>query len=95
MHLHERCVILRTVLRNYNSFMDALSAKLIAAGIATLALFGVGIGIGNIFSSLISSIARNPSLKKELMPIGMLGFALTESIALFALLVVMLILFVV
>lgn len=75
--------------------MDVGSAKLIAAGIATLALFGVGIGIGNIFSSLISAISRNPSLKKELMPIGMLGFALTESIALFALLVVMLLLFVV
>lgn len=75
--------------------MDVGSAKLIAAGVATLALFGVGIGIGNIFSSLISAISRNPSLKKELMPIGMLGFALTESIALFALLVVMLLLFVV
>ena len=73
--------------------MDLASAKMIGAGIATVALLGVGIGLGNLFSSLISSIARNPSAKKELFPIGLLGFALTESIALLAFVVAMLILF--
>lgn len=73
--------------------MDVASAKLIGAGIAVIALFGVGIGLGNLFSSLISSIARNPSAKNELMSTGMLCFALIESIALLAFVVAMIILF--
>jgi F-type H+-transporting ATPase subunit c len=74
--------------------MDLQAAKMIGAGLAVVALMGVGIGIGNIFSSLISSIARNPSAKDQLMPVGLLGFALTEAVALFALLIAILILFV-
>jgi F-type H+-transporting ATPase subunit c len=58
-----------------------------------IALAGVGVGIGNIFSSLVSSIARNPAARGEVFGIGILGFALTEAIALFALLVSFLILF--
>ena len=37
--------------------MDAGAAKLIGAGISVIALFGVGMGLGNLFSSLIQSIA--------------------------------------
>ncbi len=73
--------------------MDVGAAKMIGAGLATIALLGVGIALGNIFSTLISSVARNPSAKNDLFPIGMLGFALTESIALLAFIVAMLILF--
>lgn len=73
--------------------MEIAAAKMIGAGIATIALLGVGIALGNIFSTLISSIARNPSARNELFPVGLLGFALTESIALLAFIVAMLILF--
>ncbi len=73
--------------------MDIAAAKLIGAGLATIALLGVGIGLGNLFSSLISSIARNPSVKNDLSSVGLLGFALTESIALMAFVIAMLILF--
>jgi F0F1-type ATP synthase membrane subunit c/vacuolar-type H+-ATPase subunit K len=73
--------------------MEIGAAKMIGAGIATFALLGVGLALGNIFSTLISSIARNPSAKNDLFPIGLLGFALTESIALLAFIVAMLILF--
>jgi len=73
--------------------MDMAAAKMIGAGLAMFALLGVGIGLGNIFSSLISSIARNPSAKNDIFPIGMIGFALTESIALLAFVVAMIILF--
>ena len=58
-----------------------------------IALAGVGVGIGNIFSSLVSSIARNPAARGEVFGIGILGFALTEAIALFALLISFLLLF--
>ncbi|HYD99630.1 MAG TPA: F0F1 ATP synthase subunit C [Alphaproteobacteria bacterium] len=73
--------------------MDAEAAKFIGAGLAVFALFGVGLGIGNIFSTLISSVARNPASRDQVFPIGILGFALTEAVALFALLIAFLILF--
>lgn len=73
--------------------MEAEAAKAIGAGIAVLALFGVGLAMGNIFSTLISSVARNPSARDTVFPIGILGFALTEAVALFALLIAFLILF--
>jgi len=74
--------------------MDLEAAKMIGAGLAVLALFGVGIGIGNIFSSLVSSLARNPSVRTTVFPLAMLGFALVEAVGLFALLIALIILFV-
>lgn len=73
--------------------MDLASAREIGAGLAVIALSGVGIGIGNIFASLVSSIARNPAARQNVFGIGMLGFALTEAVALYALLIAFLILF--
>ena len=64
--------------------MDMSAAKMIGAGLAMLALLGGGIGLGNIFSNLITAIARNPSAKDDVMKVGLIGFALTESIALLA-----------
>ena len=69
------------------------SAKLIGAGLSTIALAGVGAGIGTVFASLVSSVARNPSMNKQLFAYAILGFALTEAIALFALMMAFLILF--
>ena len=72
----------------------AEGAKLIAAGISCIALGGAGIGIGNVFSSLIDSVSRNPSLAKQLFGYAILGFALTEAIASFATMMAFLLLFV-
>ena len=73
--------------------MDVAAAKALGAGIAVISLAGVGLGMGNIFSSMVSSVARNPSARDVVFPIGILGFALTEAVALFALLIAFLILF--
>jgi len=67
--------------------------KYVGAGAAVIALAGVGAGIGTVFGSYISSVSRNPQLEKKLFPITMLSFALTEAIALFALLITFIILF--
>jgi F-type H+-transporting ATPase subunit c len=73
--------------------MELLAAKMIGAGLAVIGLGGVGAGIGNIFSSLIGSIARNPAARSQVFGLAMLGFALVEAVALYALLVSFLILF--
>jgi len=64
--------------------------KQIGAGLATIALSGVGVGIGMIFSSLLEAVSRNPSLTKSLFNYAILGFALTEAIALFTIMIVFL-----
>lgn len=69
------------------------SSKFIGAGLATIGLAGAGVGIGSVFGSLVIAIARNPSIQQELMRTAILGFALTEAIALFALMMAFLILF--
>lgn len=70
-----------------------VAAKLIGAGLATIGLAGAGAGIGNVFGSLVIAVARNPNEKDELTRLAILGFALTEAIALFALMMAFLILF--
>jgi F-type H+-transporting ATPase subunit c len=69
------------------------SAKLIGAGLATIGLAGPGAGAGIVFNALINATARNPYLKQELFVYAILGFALTEALALFALMMAFLILF--
>jgi len=41
---------------------------------------GAGAGIGNIFGSMIQSVARQPELRGELQGLMWLGFALTEAV---------------
>lgn len=73
--------------------MDLASAKLIGGGLASIGLGGVGTGIGTVFGALVTAYARNPSLKQQLFAYTLLGFVLTEAIALFALLMAFLILY--
>src|ERR1700742_435901 len=64
--------------------MDLASAKAIGAGIAVIALAGVGVGIGHIFAALVTGIARNPAARDRVFGLAILGFALTEAVALYA-----------
>jgi F-type H+-transporting ATPase subunit c len=73
--------------------MEVAAAKALGAGIAVIALFGVGLGVANIFATMVSTVGRNPAARDTVFPIGILGFALTEAVALFALLIAFLILF--
>lgn len=67
--------------------------KFIGAGLATISLAGAGVGIGSVFSALVLAYSRNPNLQKQLFTYTILGFAMTEAIALFGLMVAFLILF--
>uniref|UniRef100_H0W3D2 ATP synthase lipid-binding protein n=1 Tax=Cavia porcellus TaxID=10141 RepID=H0W3D2_CAVPO len=68
------------------------AAKFIGARAATVGVAGSGAGIGTVFGSLIIGYARNPSLKQQLF-CAILGFALSEFMGLFCLMVAFLILF--
>jgi len=79
--------------KHKNLIMILESAKLIGAGAASIGLAGSGAGIGTDFGSYILGVARNPSLQQELFKICILGFALCEAMALFALMMAFLILY--
>jgi len=73
--------------------MFVQGCKLIGAGLATISLSGSGVGIGIVFAALILGLSRNPALLKQLFIYAILGFALSEAIALFGLMMGFLILF--
>ena len=73
--------------------MEVEAAKLIGAGLATIGVAGAGVGIGTIFGQYVSGSMRNPAAAPKVFGNVLLGFALTEAIALFALLIAFLILF--
>jgi F-type H+-transporting ATPase subunit c len=81
-------------LSNFYISMILQAAQKIGAGLSTIGLTGAGLGIGYIFGSLILGISRNPGFINEMFRFAILGFALTESIALFAIMITVLILFV-
>ena len=66
-----------------SELMDA--ARYIGAGAATIGVAGSGAGIGTVFGSLIIGYARNPSLKQQLFTYAILGFAISEAMGLFCL----------
>ncbi len=73
--------------------MDIESAKLIGAGLATIGVAGAGVGIGIIFGQYVSGSMRNPAAAPKVFGNVLLGFALTEAVALYALVMAFLIMF--
>jgi len=69
------------------------AAKYIGAGAATVGVAGSGAGIGSVFGNLVIGYARNPGLKQQLFSYAILGFALSEAMGLFCLMMAFLILF--
>ena len=73
--------------------MDPVAAKFIGAGIACLGMGGVGIGLGSIFGNYPSSALRNPSAAQGQFGNLIFGFAVTEALGIFSLLIALLLLF--
>ena len=74
--------------------MEVEAAKLIGAGLASIALAGAGIGIGHIFGNYLAGALRNPSAAQGQFANLLLGFALAEATGLFGLVMAFIILFV-
>lgn len=73
--------------------MELEAAKLIAAALALFPIFGVALGLGNIFASYNEAVGRNPTATEILDKKYFLSFALTEALAIFSLLISLIILF--
>ncbi|MFY9264075.1 MAG: ATP synthase F0 subunit C [Solirubrobacterales bacterium] len=67
--------------------IGADAGKAIALGLGTgFGAIGPGVGVGYIFGKTIESVTRQPEMKDEIQSIMWLGFALTEAIVFYALL---------
>uniref|UniRef100_A0A182N6A7 ATPase protein 9 n=1 Tax=Anopheles dirus TaxID=7168 RepID=A0A182N6A7_9DIPT len=69
------------------------AAKFVGASLATIGVGGSGLGIGTVFGALILGYARNPALKQQIFSYAILGFALSEAMGLFCLMMAFLMLF--
>jgi F-type H+-transporting ATPase subunit c len=74
-------------------YMLVTAAKLIGGGAAAAGVGGAGAGIGAVFAGFVIGLSRNPSLEQVMFRFTILGFALSEATALFALIMSFLILF--
>lgn len=76
--------------------MDSTALKFLAVGITFFGTaVGAGIGLGVVFSSWLSALARNPSADAKMKLVGFIGFAGTELVLLMGFVVSALLLFVV
>jgi F-type H+-transporting ATPase subunit c len=73
--------------------MDPVAAKYLGAGLATFGMAGAALGLGNIFGSFLSGALRNPSAADGQFARLILGFAVTEALGIFSLLIALLLLF--
>lgn len=67
----------------------------VGAGLACLAMLGAAIGVGNIFAAYLDGAMRNPSAAPQQFGNLIFGFAVTEALGIFSLLIAILLLFVV
>ena len=67
--------------------------KFIGAGLATMGLGGAGIGVGHIAGNFLSGALRNPSAAQSQFTNLIFGFAVTEALGIFSLLIALLLLY--
>ena len=73
--------------------MDPEAARYIGAGLSAIGMIGAGIGVGTVWASYYQALARNPASKDDIGASVYIGFAVTEAIALFALILGLIVLF--
>ena len=73
--------------------MELMSLKFIGVGLMAFGMLGSAIGVSNIFSSLLSSIARNPSAAEQMQRMAFIGAGLAEAMGLFSFVIAMLLIF--
>ena len=74
--------------------MTDLGLVAIAAGIAVCAGLGTGIGEGIAASKAVEAVGRNPEAEGKIRTMMILGIALTETVAIYGLLISIILIFV-
>jgi F-type H+-transporting ATPase subunit c len=75
--------------------MDAATIKLLAAGLAIgLGAIGPGIGVGILAWGALQAIGRNPEAAGQIQTNMFIGIAFAEAIAIYALVVALILMFV-
>lgn len=71
-----------------------LAAALLGAGLSMgIGAFGVGLGLGQATSGAANAVGRNPEAQGKVMLTMMVGMAMTESVAIYALVIALVMLF--
>lgn len=74
--------------------MEVESAKLIGAALAMgIGAIGPGIGLGILASKALEAIGRNPEAQSKVQTTMILAIAVTEAVAIYALVIALMILF--
>jgi F-type H+-transporting ATPase subunit c len=75
--------------------MDAFTWRLLAAGLAMgLGAIGPGIGVGLVGLGALNALGRNPEARGQIMTYMILAIAMAEAVAIYALVVAILLIFV-
>lgn len=74
-------------------FMIYSGCKVIGSGVAVISIAGSGVGIGILFGCFVIALSIQPAMEERLFAYVILGFALTEAIALIGVMVSMILLF--
>jgi F-type H+-transporting ATPase subunit c len=75
--------------------MESVSLKELAAGLTIgLGAIGPGIGIGLVVKGALEAIGRNPEVSNKIQTNMILGIAFAEALAIYALVIALIILFV-
>jgi F-type H+-transporting ATPase subunit c len=73
--------------------MDPVAAKYLGAGLAAIGTGAAAIGVGTLFGHFLNGALRNPSAVEGQFGRLIFGFAVTEALGIFALLISFLLLF--
>ncbi len=68
--------------------------KAVGAGLAMIGVVGPGIGIGLVVNGALQAMGRNPDVSGTLLTNMILGIAFAEAVAIYALVIALIILFV-
>ncbi len=67
--------------------MDPEAARYIAKGVCTLSMLGSALGEGYLIGKALEAVGRNPEVSGRIFPMMILGAALAETSAIYALVV--------
>ena len=73
--------------------MEAEAAKFLGAGIACIGMGTAGIGLGHIFGNYLAGAIRNPAAADGQFGRLIFGFAVTEALGIFSLVIAFLLLY--